>query len=146
MPTTSETALTALLSALVAGLPSGVLVGRNLGLPERVPPEGAVILRDGQPGTPQVLLSPSAWIYEHRAEVDVIVDGARTPDPDARFDALKAAIGQAVAADPTLGGVCDWSVGEAPAPVDLAVEGAERLKAATIGVVLEYTVPDPLSG
>ena len=59
-------------------------------------------------------------------------------------DTLCASIGTALAADRTLGGLCDWVEAEAPRPVDLPVEGAASLKAAVIPVVLHYSTADPL--
>lgn len=136
--------LQALLAALEGALPPGAVLLRNAVLPERIPPAGIAILRDGTPGEPEVLLSPLTYLYEHRAELDLVVEG-RADERDAAFDALKRAVGAAIEADRTLGGLCDWVLGEAPAPLSLAVEGAEGLKAATIPVVLVYGTPDPLS-
>ncbi|KPQ06197.1 MAG: hypothetical protein HLUCCA12_12165 [Rhodobacteraceae bacterium HLUCCA12] len=139
----SETVLIALLAALEAARPAGASLARNVVLPQSIPGAGAMILRDGDPGQPEVTLSPRAYHYEHRAEVDLLIDrapGAR----DAAFDALVRAVGAAVAADRTLGGLCDWVEGEAPAPLALAIEGAEGLKAATIELVLHYSTADPL--
>jgi hypothetical protein len=70
-----------------------------------------------------------------------VVQGAAR---DAAFDAITASIGAALAADRTLGGLCDWVEAEAPRPVDLPVEGAASLKAAVIPVVLHYSTDDPL--
>jgi hypothetical protein len=111
-------------------------------LPERVPAEGLLILRDGEPGEPEVTLSPLRYHYQHRAEIEAVVQGA---DRDAAFDTLTASIGTALAADRTLGGLCDWVEAEAPRPVDLPVEGAASLKAAVIPVVLHYSTADPLA-
>ncbi len=110
-------------------------------LPERVPPAGLLILRDGEPGEPEVTLSPLRYHYQHRAEIEAVVQGAAR---DAAFDTLCASIGAAIAADRTLGGLCDWIEAEAPRPVDLAVEGAASLKAAVIPVILHYSTADPL--
>lgn len=143
-PTAAESALSALFSALGATLPPGAKLLRNAILPERVPPQGVAILRDGDPGEPEVLLSPPRYIYEHRAEIDIAVEAASAAERDAAFDALKRAIGAALAADRTLGGRCDYVVGEAPVAVGLPIEGAEGLKVATIGVVLSYATTDPL--
>ncbi len=66
-------------------------------------------------------------------------------DRDAAFDTLVAVIGTALAADRTLGGLCDGVEAEAPRPVDLPVEGAASPKAAIIPVVLHYSTADPLS-
>ena len=52
--------------------------------------------------------------------------------------------GAALAADRTLGGLCDWAEADAPRPIDLPVEGAASLKAAVIPVVLHYSTADPL--
>ena len=138
MPTPRETILAALYARL-ASLPAAVLRGEVL--PERVPAEGLLILRDGEPGEPEVSLSPLAYHYQHRAEVETIVQGA---DLDPAFDALCVSIGAVLAADRTLGGLCDWIEAEAPQPVDLPVEGAASLKAAVIPVVLHYSTADPL--
>lgn len=144
MPSKSETVLQALEAALAGALPSGAKLLRNAYLPERIPGAGLVILRDGDPGEPEPLMSPPTWVYEHRAEIDIIVDRSSPGARDAVFDALKLAIGLALARDRTLGEVCDYALGEAPAPVDLAIDGAEGMKAATIAVVLAYATDDPL--
>lgn len=143
MTSTSETVLSALHAALEAALPAGARLERNSALPERVPPAGLLILRDGNPGAPEPLLSPPLYLYEHRAEVEVIVESVGAAR-EAAFDALKLAVHAAIDADRTLGGLCDYVIGEAPAPVDLAIEGAEGFKAATIPVVLSYATSDPL--
>jgi hypothetical protein len=111
-------------------------------LPERVPADGMLILRDGEPGEPEVTVSPLAYHYQHRAEIEVVVQGVAR---DAAFDALIASIGTVLALDRTLGGLCDWIEAEAPQPVDLPVEGAASLKAAVIPVVLHYSTADPLA-
>jgi hypothetical protein len=140
MPTTRET----ILAALHARLQSvAALVLRDEVLPERIPSAGLIILRDGQPGEPEVTLSPLRYHYEHRAELEVIVQSAG--NRATTFDVLIANIGTALETDRTLGGLCDWIEAEAPASVDLPVEGAVTLKAAVITVVLHYTTTGPLA-
>ena len=76
MPTVRETILTALqtrLSALAAPALRGEV------LPERMPADGLLILRDGEPWEPEATLSPRAWHYRHRAEVEAIVACHRVP-------------------------------------------------------------------
>lgn len=138
-----ETILQALEAALSTSLPVGAKLMRNAVLPDRVPAGGIIIVRDGTPGEPEVLMSPPCYVYEHRAELDVLTEGAAA-DREAAFDSLKLAIHEAIAADRTLGGLCDYVIGEAPAPINLAIEGAEGFKAATIPVVLIYGTSDPL--
>ncbi|OYU38907.1 MAG: acyl-CoA transferase [Pseudorhodobacter sp. PARRP1] len=139
MPTPRETSLTAL-HARLSALPVTALRGDVL--PERVPAAGLMILRDGEPGEPEVTLSPLRYHYQHRAEIEAVVQGTAR---DAAFDTLCASIGTALATDRTLGGLCDWVEADAPRPVDLPVEGAASLKAAVITVVLHYSLADPLA-
>ena len=140
MPTTRETTLVALHTRLQ---PLAALVLRDEVLPERIPPAGLIILRDGQPGEPEVTLSPLRYHYQHRAELEVVVQ-AGTGRASA-FDTLIAAIGTTLEIDRTLGGLCDWVEPEAPASIDLPIEGAASLKAAVITVVLHYTTTGPLA-
>ena len=140
MPTLRETILAALHTRLSA-LPATALRGDVL--PERIPATGLTILRDGNPGEPEVTLSPLTYFYQHRAELEVVIQAGS--GRDALFDALTADIGAALAADRTLGGLCDWVEAEAPEPVDLPIEGAAALKAAVIIVVLHYATTDPLT-
>ena len=139
MPTTRETVLAALHARLQ---PLAALTLRDEVLPERIPAAGLIILRDGQTGEPDVTLSPLRYHYQHRAELEVVVQ-AGTGRASA-FDDLIAAIGVALEADRTLGGLCDWVEPEAPGSVDLPVEGAAALKAAMITVVLHYSTSGPL--
>ncbi len=140
MPTTRET----ILAALHARLQSvAALVLRDEVLPERIPTTGLIILRDGQPGEPEVTLSPLRYHYQHRAELEVVVQAAK--DRATAFDTLISAIGSALEADRTLGGLCDWIEPEAPASVDLPIEGAAALKAAVITLNLHYTTTGPLA-
>jgi len=139
VPTTRETVLAALHARLQ---PLAALTLRDEVLPERIPAAGLIILRDGQPGEPEVTLSPLRFHYLHRAELEVVVQA-----PNGRastFDTLIVAIGAAIEADRTLGGLCDWVEAEAPASVDLPIDGAAALKAAVITVVLHYTATGPL--
>jgi hypothetical protein len=99
MPTPREPILAAL-HARLSALPATTLRGEVL--PERVPAEGLLILRDGEPGEPEVTTSPQR--YQHRAEIEAVVQGA---DRDTAFDTLTANIGSALAADRMLGGLCD---------------------------------------
>ena len=140
MPTTRE----AILYALHARLqPLATLTLRDEVLPERIPAAGLIILRDGQPGEPEVTLSPLRYHYQHRAELEVVVQAGS--GRASTFDTLITAIGTALEADRTLGGLCDWVEPEAPASVDLPIEGAAALKAAVITVVLHYTTTGPLA-
>jgi hypothetical protein len=140
MPTTRETILTAL-ADLLRSIPH-VTVLRGEVLPERIPPAGLMILRDGNPGEPGVTLSPLMYHYQHRAELEMIVQSAAARD--AAFDALVAQVAAVLSADRTLRGLCDWVEAAAPESADLTVEGAASLKAAVVPVILHYSLANSL--
>lgn len=142
MTTKREAVLSAFFDLLSDSLSAKVL--RNEVLPERIQPAGLVILRDGDPGEPEALLSPLVWLWEHRAVVEVFTTGSTGTDRGTRMDAVLAAIGAAVTADRTLGGLCDWVQPQAPAIEEIAEEGVAPICAASVPIVLIYGSPDPL--
>lgn len=140
--TRRESILAALL-AVLDGI-DGPTALRNAALPEDVPADGLMILRDGNPGTPEVLLSPLTYLWTHRAELEVFVQAGTAAARDEALDDLLADIAAAIADDRTLGGLCDWVEAEAAAPADLPVPGADGIKAVVIPIVLEYDTDDRL--
>ena len=114
------------LAALLQPLKSGVTatVRRNEVLPERVPAAGLVILRNGDPGEPDVTLNPRTEFYSHRVEVEAYMPRNADGGGEARLDALLGAIGMALRADPSLDGLAENLFPSAPETGALAVEGA----------------------
>ena len=141
MPTTRETILQALLNTLQT-IP-GATILRGETLPERVPAGGFVILRDGDPGEPEVTLSPLRYHWQHQAEVEVIVQDKNASLRASLFDVLVEQINSVLVTDRTLGGLCDWIEPGAPAPTDLPIEGGQALKAAILPITLIYTTTAP---
>ena len=144
MASTRETILAALYAALEAEFDLTLVdLRRNDVLPSEIANAGLIILRDGDPGEPETTFSPLMYHYEHRAQIEVFVQ----PDSgrEAQFDGLCQRIGAAVAADRSLGGLCDWVEAEAPSPDDTPADGAPTFRAAVIGVRLTYAVADPLN-
>ena len=142
MSSTREQALIGLFLCL-QGL-TGPTVNRNEPLPTKVPEAGLIILRDGDPGEPEVILSPTRYVYQHRAEVEVLVQQADQAGRDAALDTLLVAVGNALTADPTLGGKVDIVRPGSPELLQETIEGAPTIKAALIPVFLEYTTLNPL--
>lgn len=142
MPTRREYVLTALFGRLQT-IP-GAGVKREEPLPEKVPAAGLVILRDGDPGEPEVLLSPLAYLWQHRAEIEVIVQQAPAESAAAALDVLLEQLDAALASDRTLGGAVDWLDWSGPRLRDLAFDGAAGLKGAVLTVTLHYETSSPL--
>lgn len=128
--------------ALIPATTLAVRVLRNAALPTRIPAGGLAILFDGDPGEPEITLSPLTYHYQHRADLLVAVQAA--DGGDALFDTLCGLLDTAIVADRTLGGLCDWIEPMAPVPEEIPVEGAATIKAARIGIVLHYATTSPL--
>ena len=124
---------------------SGIEVKRNAPLPTKVPQGGMLILRDGEPGEPEPLLSPVRYIYQHQAEIEVFVQEADQIQRDAKLDNILQSIGTAIEQNTTLNGVVDYARAGAPELMEEAAEGAPTLKAALVPVILEYVTSNPLT-
>ena len=120
-------------------------VKRNEALPQAVPAGGLVILRDGDPGEPDVTLNPRTEFYSHRAEVEAFVTQPAGSGGEAALDALFAEIGATLAADRSLGGIAENLFWSAPETSVLTIEGAAPILTARITVTIEYLVSDPLA-
>jgi hypothetical protein len=135
-----------ILSALLSRLQTipGVAVRRNEALPASVPTGGLVIVRDGDPGEPDVTLNPRTEFYTHRAEIEAFVTQPVGGGGETSLDALLSMIGIALAADRSLGGLAENLFWSAPETSVLAIEGGAPILTARITVTIEYLVSDPL--
>lgn len=113
-------------------------IRRNVSLPVKISSSGLVVLRDGNIGDPEVLLSPACYVFHHRAEIEVMVQKDEDADNDARLDYLLERIGRLIMVDVTLSGMIDYMHAEPPEFIEQPVEGGLTIKAAIVPVVLEY--------
>lgn len=142
MPSIREQILAALLVRLETIL--GATTKREAPLPETVPSGGLIILRDGDPGDPEVILSPLTYLWEHQTEIEVIIQRGQDDD-SAALDALLMVVGNALAADRSLGGLAEGLDWGAPKTSGFAIDGAASLRGATIPVTINYSSDDPLA-
>jgi hypothetical protein len=139
-----EQVISAVETLIKAALPAAD-VQRNVDKPERPDANGVVIIRDGDPGQPEYSLSPLIYLYTHRIPVEVLAYESPGVSREQALDTMLGSIGVAVAADPTLGGLCDYVEPDAPAPDDLETEGAVSGRWAEIGVIAVYGTSNPLT-
>ena len=133
-----------LLSALFGQLQATAMARRNEALPQAVPAGGLVILRDGDPGEPDVTLNPRSEFYSHRAKIEAFFTQPVGGGGETALDALLSTIGIALA-DRSLGSLAENLFWSAPETSVLAVEGAAPILTARITVSIEYLVSDPLA-
>jgi hypothetical protein len=139
-----EQVLDALKAVLASALPAAD-VKRNLTKPERISPGGLVILRDGDPGEPEVTLSPLTYIYTHRIPVEIAVHESASQSRETVLDGVLGTIGTAVTSNRTLDGLCDFLEAEAPATDDVEMAGAIPGRWADLTIVAVYGTTDPLN-
>ena len=138
-----EQNLMALLQRLQSGL--AATVRRNEALPERVPDAGLIIMRDGDPGEPDVTLNPRTEFYSHRVELELFVSQPTAGGGETLLDQLVANVHAALAPDPSLGGLAENLVVTAPETGLLAIEGAAPVLTARLTIIVDYLVSDPLA-
>lgn len=117
---------------------SGPVVVRNDVETEKIPSDGLINLIDGDPGEPEVTLSPTTYHYEHRAEIEVYVQGRH--GRDSLLDILIESIEEKLMEDDSLGGMVEYCEPQAPSTEDISIEGAPGVKGAIIPVILCYSV------
>ena len=145
MPASKAEQVLDALKALLETLPDAV-VERNGVLPEKVPPGGLIVRRDGDPGEPERALGGFASAYyRHAVEVELYVEEGDAAARDAAFDALLQQLGAALEADPTLGGLAFGLTYGRPEPAIEAVSGAPAIKTATLNVTVDYETDAPLA-
>lgn len=130
-------ALAALEAAVQAALQAaGADFERDPEKPSEANHNGVVIMRDGDSGTPEPILSPMSFAWEHHVEFEICATG---PTRSAKVEALIAALDGALKPDRTLGGtVDDARVVLAPEIKEFEIDGAETERSALVHVQLSY--------
>lgn len=160
MTTARETALLALDTLLKAALesldPPVIYLIRNAGIEHKIeagdgddvtvsgPARVFAGLQDGDAGDPDPLLGGN--IYDHVQE-PVLELAALHPDADKRdaaLDAALAAIAAATAADPVLGGACNFYQAGPPVFSTIGEANAPMGKAAEVSFNVLFTAESPL--
>jgi hypothetical protein len=132
-------------SAMLEAAAPGAEFSRNKDKASKMPAGGQIILRDGDPGAPEVTLCPVSYTYSHRIALEIGAPKGTTTTREENLDALLVLIGQAVAADRTLGGLCEYLDLEAPITDDISAIGAVSERWADVGLIAIYTTTNPLT-
>jgi len=135
----------AAVKALVATALPNADVRRNPAKAVTVGAGGAAHVFDGDPGDPDVDLSPVTYNYTHRIPIELAAYESATKTREQVVDEMASAIGAAVAADRYLGGLCCWLEAEAPTSDDVEAMGAAPLRSVDLIIVAHYATSDPLN-
>ncbi|MBI4030846.1 MAG: hypothetical protein HY370_04160 [Proteobacteria bacterium] len=121
-------------------------VERNSVLPEKIPSDGLIIIYDGDPGDPDLVLGGfgSAY-YQHAIEVVVYMEEGDPAQRDQKFDALLLQIGAALESHADLDGLVAGLTYSRPEISIEPVIGGPAIKTGTIILIAEYETATPLS-
>lgn len=119
---------------------SGPKVLRETAIPNRVPDDGLIIMRDGDPGEPEITLGPPRYWYLHAVQLELYWAG---DDRDQGVDGLAERVAAALERDRTLGGLAEWLQMEADEPETVPVEGGIPVKSAVATAVIHYQLDGP---
>ncbi len=112
---------------------------RNEVLPEVIPAGGLIILRDGETGEPETMLSPISYYWQHRAMLDIAVQKGEAAGVMPRWMLLFEDIAAALSADRTLGGLfCDLVTPLAPEIRLARHQSGTSVKTAIVSIELIY--------
>lgn len=145
MSSKREQVMQALYAALVGLQSPTVRVYRNMDKPQKMADGGIIVLRDGESGEPDVMLSPLTYIYEHIASLEAIVQHADADQRTAMLDSLLAAIGSVINANRTLDDTAEWTEARAPDFDEEPTEGAATVRIARVPVLIRFFTSDPLN-
>lgn len=140
-----EQILQAFYNALKALETSSLKVYRNLDKPQKIERDGIIIIRDGDVGEPEVLLSPLTYIYEHYILLEVMVQNSDASIRDSTLDNLLINIGNIINGNPTLGGLAEWLEAKAPETTIEPIEGSSTIRTANVQVMVRYYTNNPLN-
>lgn len=132
------------LSAL-ATLLEGAFAAKFERDPEKAPEEsteGTAVMRDGDPGEPEITLSPIQYQWNHAVELELAAVGEAR---NATVDDMLALLDTTIASDRTLGGLAiDVRVMSAPVIDETSVDGTQAVRYAPVKINCFYVSNSPI--
>lgn len=107
--------------------------------PARIGPLGRAVVRSGDPGDPEIDLSPLIYNYEHRIPIELTAYRTGALTNEQVVDQMAKNIGAEIQADRFLGGLVDYLDAVAPTTEAIAVDGAVPARGADLIVIATYS-------
>jgi len=129
-----------------AALPVSRVSGLSLedAKPSTVDALGEAIVRSGDPGDPEIDLSPPVYWYERAFPIQLAAYDEPSRSAREVMAAMAFDIGQAIAADRYLGGLCIWLDATAPIEGESEMRGARPIGWTDFAIVATYSTTSPL--
>ncbi|CAM5281690.1 hypothetical protein [Sphingobium scionense] len=113
--------------------------------PTRLAPGGRVVIRSGDPGDPEVTLGLLTYHYSHRIPIELTAYPTSADSRGKVLDEMAAAIGDAIEADRTLGGLAEWIEPEPLITDDIFITAAQAAGKGETAVIADYSTSNPLN-
>lgn len=111
--------------------------------PDRIG-DGRVLVEEGDPGKPDIDLSPATYNYAHQIPVTIEAGAAGGLTGAQRIAAVLLLLSNAIVANRFLGGLVDYLDATAPDSFDEAENGAPVIRVANVVVTAIYSTSQPL--
>lgn len=143
MATTAEQVIKGLIGLIEAAVPHVHLV-RNPAKEQSLKQGALLCLFDGDRGEPEILLSPMTYSFNHAVQLEIWTEPYANFTAEALQDQILSALGPALIADRTVGGLCDHLEPRLDGVETVASDGAVPVRISRITLTCSYTTPSPL--
>lgn len=140
-------AVAAAVKALVkAALPVARVTGMDLkeAKPTTIGDLGQAIVRSGDPGDPEVDMSPPTWWWERSFPIELAAKDEPARSAQEVLAEMAMKIGAAIARDRTLGKLCIYLDATAPTDGELDERGTAPIAWCDFAIVASYSTTSPL--
>ena len=105
---------------------------------------GQAIIRSGDPGEPEIDLSPPAYWWERTFPIELASYDESSRTAREVLAEMATLVGEAIAADRYLGGLCTWLDASAPTDGEMDARGARPIAWSDFTIIATYSTSSPL--
>lgn len=121
-----------------------VQIKKNIVIPQKIPPEGIIILRSGKCEIVETILSPVSYVLELRPELEVLVQDMDDDNRHNQMSKIIKKVSDCLKSDFSLGGNVDYLHTEPPEYSDENIDGAPPVMVASVPIIIEFVSNNPL--
>ena len=123
---------------------NGVQTRKNVVIPQKIPPEGMIILRSGKCEIIETILSPVSFVLELRPELEILVQDINDDKRYNQMLKIVKKVSDCLKDDFSLGGMVDYLHTAPPEYSDENIDGAAPIQIASIPIIIEFVSNNPL--
>lgn len=117
---------------------------KNVSIPQKIPTEGIIILRNGKCEITEIILSPVSYVLELRPELEILVQNINDDKRHKQLEKIIAQVSDCLNADFSLSGNVDYLRLEPPEYSEENIDGAPPIVVAVIPIIIEFVSNNPL--